>query len=409
MRTDFNSLPPGYGMSTPESEIPVVREQNHPETAWTGIGRILAGSAIEDHFQDVVLPTLASAFQRQQDRVLQMASKAVEQRLTVELRESLTPILNQLVRESMDAVRREDLEPILTRMAREFIAREGKPDGHVLVEILNRAEGRSSFLNRQHAIFPALLRLLCVVDRNDHPLNVALVGPAGNGKTSMALGCADALELEAVLQPFSPQTTKSDLLGFMAASGAYVASPFYDAFTTGKIFVADEFDAANPAIAVTLNAAVANRRVTFPNLATLKAHPNFRVIFIMNTAGHGSDQQYTGRLRQDAATLDRMVYLRVDIDPALEYALAGISVPTSPINYSSGERFKGNVEILSEIRRVRKAIDELRLNYVVSPRAVLHATAMHAGGFNREWIMKSCVWRGMPEVDMMAIIAAAGL
>jgi hypothetical protein len=200
-------------MSTPENEFPVVREQNHPDTAWTGIGRLLAGSAIEDHFKDVVLPTLASAFQRQQDRVLQIASNAVEQRLTAELQQSLTPILNQLVRETMDAVRREDLEPIFTRMAREFIAREGKPDGHVLVEIFNRADERRSFLSRQHAIFPALLRLLCVVDRNENPLNVALVGPAGNGKTSLALGCADALELEAVLPPLALKPLRATCSG----------------------------------------------------------------------------------------------------------------------------------------------------------------------------------------------------
>ena len=44
-----------------------------------------------------------------------------------------------------------------------------------------------------------------------------------------------------------------------------------------------------------------------------------------------------------------------------------------------------------------------------SPRAVLHAIAMHAGGFNKEWIMKACVWRGMPEVDRASIIATAGI
>jgi cobaltochelatase CobS len=217
------------------------------------------------------------------------------------------------------------------------------------------------------------------------------------------------LELEAILQPFSPQTTKSDLLGYMAANGSYVPSPFHEAFTKGKIFIADEFDAANPATAVVLNAAVANRRVTFPNLETIKAQPKFRVIFVMNTTGYGADHQYTGRMRQDAASLDRMVYLHVGIDPGLESALAGITIPLTNEKFSSGDRFEGGGEILAEIRKVRRSIEALKLNYLVSPRAVLHATAMHAGGFNREWIMNCCVWRGMPEIDKHSIKTHAGV
>jgi cobaltochelatase CobS len=82
----------------------------------------------------------------------------------------------------------------------------------------------------------------------------------------MALNCADALGIQPVLQPVTPHTTKSDLLSYMAANGEFVASPFYEAFSKGEIFIADEFDAASPAIAVTLNAVVASRTPTFPNL-----------------------------------------------------------------------------------------------------------------------------------------------
>jgi cobaltochelatase CobS len=258
-------------------------------------------------------------------------------------------------------------------------------------------------------MFPALLRLLCIRDRNDQPLNIAVYGPAGNGKTSMALNCADALGIQPVLQPFTPQTTKSDLLGYMAANGQFVASPFYEAFTKGKIFIADEFDAANPAIAVTLNAAVANRTLTFPNLETVKAHPNFRAVFVMNTLGRGADHQYTGRMRQDAATLDRMVYLEVPIDKGLEAAIANVEKGSPAIDLTKGGRFSGNNEILGIVQSVREAIERLQMKYIVSPRATLHATAMHMGGFGKNWIMDCCVWRGMSETDRKLISSEAGI
>jgi MoxR-like ATPase len=226
----------------------------------------------------------------------------------------------------------------------------------------------------------------------------------------MALAAGDALGIARVLQPFNPQTTKSDLLGYMDASGRYIPSPFYDAFKHGKLYIADEFDAANPSVAVTLNAAVANRILTFPNLETVEAHPNFRAVFIMNTLGTGADHQYTGRFRQDAATLDRLVQLNTPIDPALEASIAGHTKEASQIvDIEEGGKFRDNAEILKMVRAVRSAVEALKMKYIISPRATLHSTAMHAGGFGKKWIMDCCIWRGMPEADREAIAQRAGL
>jgi len=377
------------GSSNSDKIVQIRSEDNHPDTISVKLGRAVAGAAIDDHFLDTVLPTLRHSLGVGRDRILQDAEKLITSKLSGDLK----PIV----------------EPLLRKMVREEVVKTSGGAGGLSIELYDPAQERTTYLSRQHYMFPALLRLLCVRDRNDQPLNIAVTGPAGNGKTSMALNCAEALGIEPVLQPFTPQTTKSDLLGYMAANGQFVPSPFYEAFTKGKIFIADEFDAANPAIAVTLNAAVANRVLTFPNLETVKAHPNFRAIFIMNTMGRGADHQYTGRMRQDAATLDRMVYLDVPIDKGLEAAIANIEKGSPSIDLKSGGHFKGNGEILAVIQSVRNAIDELDMKYIVSPRATLHATAMHAAEFGRNWIMDTCVWRGMSETDRKLIAEKAGV
>jgi midasin (ATPase involved in ribosome maturation) len=207
-----------------------------------------------------------------------------------------------------------------------------------------------------------------------------------------------------MLQPFNPQTTKSELVGYMDATGKYVESPFYKSFKQGKLFIADEFDAANPAVATVLNAAVANRVMTFPNGETVKAHKDFRTMFAMNTYGTGGDDRFTGRGRLDLATLDRMVFLYVPIDPGLEASLVGIKNEKSPrVDVTEGGRFRNEREILHQIVSVRGAVEKEKLRYSISPRATIHACALHNAGFGKKIIMESCVWRGIPESEKSKI------
>lgn len=251
---------------------------------------------------------------------------------------------------------------------------------------------------RQHFLFSAVVRLLGATDRFGTPLNVALVGPPGTGKTRMCLNCAQALGEEFVLLPFNPQTTKSEILGYMDANGHYVESPFYKAFKHGKLYIADEFDAANPAVATIQNAAVSNRVMTFPNGETVTAHEKFRAIYCMNTYGLGADDRFTGRSRLDMATLDRMVFVLIPIDPGLEASLIGIPDVASPESQiDKGGRFENENAILHRVITIRGVVEKEHLRYCVSPRSTIHACAMHDAGFGREWIEECCIWRGMPK------------
>ena len=404
----------------PRPPLQIVRDDRNPDTIGVVLSRAVAGAAIEDHFQDVVVPTVEKARNDLTESVTAEVARFVDERLEKEWelmsaeRKKIVSEADQTIDQAVEKTLRDELKEMIQPALKKLVDEEVKKatvaaGGGLTIELLDPANERVTYLSRQHYMFPVLLRLLCVRDRNGNPLNTAVVGPAGNGKTSMALACSEALGIEAVLQPFNPQTTKSDLLGYMAADGKYVPSPFYEAFTKGKIFIADEFDAANPSIAVTLNAAVANRTLTFPNLETVKAHPNFRAIFIMNTGGTGADHQYTGRMRQDAATLDRMVYLNVPIDKGLEAAIASVEKPSETIKIDWGGQFSGNEEILTIVQSARKAIEDTQMKYIISPRATLHATAMHAAGFGKKWIMECCIWRGMNDTDRKIISEHAGV
>lgn len=267
------------------------------------------------------------------------------------------------------------------------------------VEIVMNGEVIAN-LPRQHYLFPAVIRLMEARDGFGSPLNIALVGPTGTGKTRMCINAAEALREEFVLLPFNPQTTKSELMGYMDANGHYVESPFYQAFKLGKLFIADEFDAANPAVATVLNAAVSNRVVTFPNGETVKAHTDFRCVYCMNTFGTGGDDRYAGRNRLDMATLDRMVYVVIPIDPGLEAALVGVpDVPSPVADFDQGTHFTNEREILNRVVSIRGIIEKDGLRYSVSPRATIHACALHRAGFGRDWIERSCIWRGMPDTE----------
>lgn len=408
------------GERPPLPPLQIVRDDRNPDTIGVILSRAVAGAAIEDHFADVVLPTFEKAREELAENVTTEVARFVDERLGQEWdslsaeRKKILSEADETIDRAVEKSLREELKDLIQPTIKKLVDEEVKKatvaaGGGLTIELLDPANERVTFLSRQHYMFPVLLRLLCVRDRNGNPLNTAVVGPAGNGKTSMALGCSEALGIDAILQPFNPQTTKSDLLGYMAADGKYVPSPFYEAFTKGKIFIADEFDAANPSIAVTLNAAVANRTLTFPNLETVKAHPNFRAIFIMNTGGTGADHQYTGRMRQDAATLDRMVYLHVPIDQGLEAAIANIDAPSKSLKIDWGGQFSGNEEILKVVQSVRKAIEDTQMKYIISPRATLHATAMHAAGFGKKWIMECCIWRGMNDTDRKILSEKAGV
>ncbi len=195
---------------------------------------------------------------------------------------------------------------------------------------------------------------------------VLLVGPAGTGKTHAADQVAQSFDLKFYSIAVGAQTSKSDLVGYMDANHNYVRTQFREAYEHGGLFLLDEADAGNSNVLILLNAALSNGYMAFPD-SMVARHEDFRMVATANTYGHGASRQYVGRNQLDAATLDRFVTIAWDIDERVEANLAGTT-----------EVGKKWLKVVHAVRK--KAIDELQLRVVISPRATQRgALLLNAG------------------------------
>jgi MoxR-like ATPase len=241
----------------------------------------------------------------------------------------------------------------------------------------------------QHNKFELLLH---IVGAN---LPVFMVGPAGTGKTAGAEQVATALGLDFYAMSVGSQTSKSDIFGFVNATGVFIETAFYKAYTHGGVFLLDEADAGNANVLVGLNAALSNGYVFFPNGVMTKMHPDFRMVATANTFGNGASRQYVGRNQLDAATLDRFTVITWDIDDRIEEAISTIS-PTF------GDRW------LRVVRAVRhEAITQLELRAVVSPRATLRGATLLERGVEFEHVVQVALIANMPEAEREVLLNLA--
>lgn len=243
-------------------------------------------------------------------------------------------------------------------------------------------------IGRQHERFPLLLQVLAC------GLNVLLVGPAGTGKTTAARKAAEALGLSFSCLSVGPQTSKSDLLGFIDAGGTYRESLFVSAYRDGGVFLLDEIDAGNAGVLTVLNAALAGDVMATP-AGMVSRSPRFLAVAGANTYGQGASRQYVGRNQLDAATLDRFAMLDWPVDEGLEAALVGLPAPAPVLDLGRGGLLDA-AGWLARVRTVRAACEKQQVRAVVSPRATVAGCALLAAGVGRYWTEEMVLWRGMP-------------
>ena len=205
-----------------------------------------------------------------------------------------------------------------------------------------------------------------------------LVGPAGGGKTTCAEKVAEILNLKFYPVSVGPQTTKSDLLGFVDAAGNYHSTPLREAFEHGGLLLLDEVDAANAGVLTIINSLLANGYCAFPD-AIVQKNESFRCICACNTYGRGADRQYVGRNQLDAATLDRFAVVDFEYDEAMELALAG------------------NADWTKKVQRWRKRAFDLKMRVVISPRASIFGARMLAAGLPEKDVENLVVWKGIAD------------
>jgi len=246
-------------------------------------------------------------------------------------------------------------------------------------------DGRIDAAGVQHRDFEPLLKLAAV------RMDSMLVGPAGSGKTTVCHAIADALSLPFYAFSVGMQTTKTDLLGFVDAHGAYRESVLYQAYKNGGLYLLDEIDAGNSNVLTILNAMLANGQYIFPNGERVERHADFICFAAANTFGRGADRQYVGRNQLDAATLDRFVVKEFDYDEQLERVLTG------------------NDDWCSRVQAYRKAAYSLKERVVISPRASIKGATLLAAGFKLSEVEQMVVWKGVDSQIIQKIKTAANI
>jgi MoxR-like ATPase len=221
----------------------------------------------------------------------------------------------------------------------------------------------------RHFLFPEILEAVF----QDIP--VALIGPAGSGKSTLCEQIADALALKYFLQ--NSVTGTHELAGYMDAHGKYNTTAFRTAFEKGGMVLIDEVDTSDAGALKWLNTALSNGHAMFPDQPEpVRRHSDFRMIIAANTFGNGADRIYVGANQLDASTLDRFVFFDFRYDEKLETILSG------------------NLKWAQRVQRLRRGAFTEKARMVISPRATFHGAKLLAAGWKQPVVEERLIWKG---------------
>lgn len=254
------------------------------------------------------------------------------------------------------------------------------------IEVVTPDATRVLAAGRMHRNYESLLKLTA------QKWPIMLVGSAGTGKTYAAEKVAEGLGLNFYAISVGSQTSKTDILGYMSATGDYIGTQFREAYEHGGVFLMDEIDAGNSNVLIVINAALSGHFCPFPDKMVEK-HPDFYFIGAANTYGTGSDRMYVGRNQIDAATLDRFIVVDWDVDEDLEAHLVA--------HFDFGKQWH------KVVKAARKMVNDGGYRIVVSPRATIKGAMMLSLGKSFEDVVDSvlCAHAGPDQKVMLKNIA----
>jgi hypothetical protein len=190
-------------------------------------------------------------------------------------------------------------------------------------------------IDGEHKVLPYVLRLIAA------RIPVALIGPAGTGKTYLARSIARVLSA-----PFEQVSCAEGISTAWFAGRnmpepvGFVETGFLRTYRDGGVFLLDELDAADPNTTLLLNGSIAGDRFDNPVNDSIihRANPpeqEHPALFVgaLNTMGTGADNRHVGRNALDGALLDRfrMGRVRVGYDRALERKIIDAARAAGPI------------------------------------------------------------------------------
>ena len=240
--------------------------------------------------------------------------------------------------------------------------------------VVKKLDGTKKNVGVQHKEFKTILQ--CVSAK----VNIALVGPAGSGKTTTVSQVAKALDLPFYSKSVSAQTGVHEFFGYQDANGKYVRTLFREAYENGGVFLLDEFDAGNPNVLASMNQATANGSCAFAD-GMIQKHEDFIVVMAGNTYGNGATQEYVGRNKIDSATLDRFAFIQFDYDLEMEYQLAT------------------NKEWCKEVQELRNKANTKKIKTIISPRATFEGEKMLSVGMPKSKVLELIIFKGMNEAE----------
>ena len=202
--------------------------------------------------------------------------------------------------------------------------------------------------------------------------NVALIGPAGSGKTSGIKLAADILGLN--YYSHGAVYSKGETMGYLDAKGDRAITALYRWATdpNGGVLNMDEMDSSLPKALTPLHEVLDNRRIEFAGGVEVFLTDKHLAAACMNTCGHGGNRQYSARNNLDDATLDRFVAVEMGYDSKFEKAIFG---------YAHQDEFtERRREWIDEVQLTRQAVENLSKEHVVSMRATRRGvSAIEAG------------------------------
>lgn len=210
-------------------------------------------------------------------------------------------------------------------------------------------------------------------------VDLAVVGPAGSGKSTIFKHVAEDLGLDYYIVS-SPQQ-ESKIMGYNDAHGNYVRTPMRDAYEHGGLIVVEEFDGSNAKALLACNNLVANDSADFPD-GMIQKHEKCIVVMAGNTFGTGASRQYVGRTQIDAATLDRFAFLEVGYDEVLERDIA-LAFNADASHW------------VDDVQAFRRKVDAAGIRHVVSPRASIMGAKLLKQGLPEDVIVKTVLHKGM--------------
>jgi energy-coupling factor transporter ATP-binding protein EcfA2 len=252
----------------------------------------------------------------------------------------------------------------------------------------------------QHYLFPLVVKLISA------GVPVMLCGPAGSGKTTLAHNVARVLEKQFEFNSYGPGMSEAKLLGYKDAGGSYHSTALIRMAKAGGVYLADELDRADGAIVTTLNSLLANGQISTPE-GCFEKHADFVFIAGTNTAGTGANDLYTAAQEQDAALLDRLFFLSMPYDEALEERACGLAItPQKEIAIDSGGVVAAEKWLLA-VRAARQVCADRQMRHTISPRASIMGARLCAQGVGICWLIPGLLTRGLPADEAQAIEQAA--